>query len=142
MPVYQRILTSSVVVQRKKLLMGQSVETTVPNLLLYSDIFTYGWEVSILDDELSSKWSYQEKQDHINLLELRAICLGLLAFKESRTESNLLGTAGIQGVPERKVSGNFVGQHYSNIVLTGGRGCSFMGTQHGGLKDLAMGRKE
>ena len=68
---------------RDNLLAGQSLETPIPDLLLYTDASSEGWGAYSLDKEASGEWSHQEKQEHINLLELRAIRLGLQSFEES-----------------------------------------------------------
>ena len=64
------------------LLHGQSLEVRNPDLLLFTDASLAGWGATILDDEACGVWSPLEQQEHITLLELRAIRLGLLAFED------------------------------------------------------------
>lgn len=63
------------------LLQGQSLATENPDMFLYTDASLDGWGASILEADASGSWSLQEQQEHITLLELRAIRLGLQAFE-------------------------------------------------------------
>ena len=54
----------------------------VPDLHLYSDASSSGWGARLLDQNVSGVWSDQEKLLHINLLEMKALFLGLQAFQE------------------------------------------------------------
>ena len=42
-----------------------------------------GWGASMLDAEVRGIWSIQDQQEHITLLELRGIRLGLQAFTDA-----------------------------------------------------------
>ena len=53
-----------------------------PDLHLYSDMSCSGWGAHLLDQHVSGLWSDQEKLLHINLLEMKALFLGLQAFRE------------------------------------------------------------
>ena len=53
-----------------------------PDLHLYSDASSSGWGAHLLDQNVSGVWSDQEKLLHINLLEMKALFLGLQAFQE------------------------------------------------------------
>ena len=53
-----------------------------PDLHLYSDASSSGWGAHLLDQNVSGVWSTQEKLLHINLLEMKALFLGLQAFQE------------------------------------------------------------
>ena len=64
------------------LLQGQSLEVQNPELFLFTDASLKGWGASILDDEACGIWTPLEQQEHITLLELRAIRLGLQAFED------------------------------------------------------------
>ncbi|XP_045127738.1 uncharacterized protein LOC123514154 [Portunus trituberculatus] len=64
------------------LLLGQSLQLASPDVCLYTDASTVGWGASILHDSVSSVWVTHKLSLHINLLELKAICLGLLHLKE------------------------------------------------------------
>ena len=61
---------------------GQSLQLVSPDLCLYTDASSDGWGASVLHDSTSGSWSPLEKSLHINLLELRAIRLGLQYFVE------------------------------------------------------------
>ena len=52
------------------------------DLHLYSDASCSGWGAHLLDQHLSGVWSDQEKLLHINLLEMKALFLGLQSFRE------------------------------------------------------------
>ena len=64
------------------LLMGVQFGTPAPDLHLYSDASSSGWGAHLLDQNVSGVWSDQEKLLHINLLEMKALFLGLQAFQE------------------------------------------------------------
>ena len=67
---------------RDHLLTGIRFGTPAPDLHLYSDAFCSGWDAHLLDQHLSGVWSDQEKLLHINLLEMKALFLGLQLFRE------------------------------------------------------------
>ncbi|XP_045130668.1 uncharacterized protein LOC123515846 [Portunus trituberculatus] len=62
--------------------LGQSLQLASPDVCLYTDASTVGWGASILHDSVSGVWATHELSLHINLLELKAIRLGLLHFKD------------------------------------------------------------
>ena len=64
------------------LLTGVRFGTPAPDLHLYSDTSSSGWGAHLLDQNVSGVWSDQEKLLHINLLEMKALFLGLQAFQE------------------------------------------------------------
>ena len=57
---------------------GVRFGTPPPDLHLYSDASCSGWGAHLLDQHVSGVWSDQEKLLHINLLEMKALFLGLL----------------------------------------------------------------
>ena len=63
------------------LLTGVRFRTPAPDLHLYSDASSSGWGAHLLDQHMSGVWSDQEKLLHINLLEMKALFLGLQAFR-------------------------------------------------------------
>ena len=65
---------------RDHLLTGVRFGTPAPDLHLYSDASSSGWGAHLLDQHVSGVWSDQEKLLHINLLEMKALFLGLQAF--------------------------------------------------------------
>ena len=67
---------------RDHLLTGVRFGTLAPDLHLYSDASCSGWGAHLLDRHVSRVWSDQEKLLHINLLEMKALFLGLQAFQE------------------------------------------------------------
>ena len=67
---------------RDHLLMGVQFGTPAPDLHLYSDASCSGWGAHLLDQHVSGVWSDQEKLMHINLFEMKALFLGLQAFRE------------------------------------------------------------
>ena len=64
------------------LLTGVRFGAPVPDLHLYSDASSSGWGAHLLDQNVSGVWSDQEKLLHINLLEMKALFLGLQDFQE------------------------------------------------------------
>ena len=64
------------------LLTGVRFGTPAPDLHLYSDASSSGWGAHLLDQNVSGVWSDQEKLLHINLLEMKALFLGLQAFQD------------------------------------------------------------
>ena len=67
---------------RDHLLVGVRFETPAPDLHLYSDASSSGWGAHLLDQNVSGVWSAQEKLLYINLLEMKALFLGLQAFQD------------------------------------------------------------
>ena len=67
---------------RDHLLTGVRFGTPAPDLHLYSDASSSGLGAHLLDQNVSGVWSDQEKLLHINLLEMKALFLGLQAFQE------------------------------------------------------------
>ena len=66
---------------REHLLVGVPLSSLPPELLLYSDASLVGWGAHLLDQHVSGLWTEQERQEHINLLELKAVYLALQAFQ-------------------------------------------------------------
>ena len=64
------------------LLTGVRFGAPAPDLHLYSDASSSGWGAHLLDQNVSGVWSDQEKLLHLNLLEMKALFLGLQAFQE------------------------------------------------------------
>ena len=67
---------------RDHLLTGVRFWTPAPGLHLYSDASCSGWGAHLLDQHVSGVWPDQEKLMHINFFEMKAIFLGLQAFRE------------------------------------------------------------
>ena len=67
---------------RDHLLTGVRFGTPAPDLHLYLDVSCSGLGAHLLDQHVSGVWSDQEKLLHINLLEMKALFLGLQAFRE------------------------------------------------------------
>ena len=67
---------------RDHLLTGVRFGTPALDLHLYSDASCLEWGAHLLDQHVSGVWSDQEKLLHINLLEMKALFLGLQAFRE------------------------------------------------------------
>ena len=61
---------------------GVRFGTPAPDLHLYSDESSSGSGAHLLDQNVSGVWSDQEKLLHFNLLEMKALFLGLQAFQE------------------------------------------------------------
>ena len=65
-----------------RLLEGVPFRTLPPGLLLFTDASCAGWGAHLLDQRASGKWSEEEKMLHINLLEMKAVWLGLQSFQK------------------------------------------------------------
>ena len=65
-----------------RLLQGVPFGTLPPGLLLFTDASCAGWGAHLLDQRASGKWSVEEQMLHINLLEMKAVCLGLQSFQK------------------------------------------------------------
>ena len=59
----------------------RSLRKLNPDWTLFTDASTSGWGGTIQDKEAAGTWSEEEKTLHINVLELRAVRLSLLAFQ-------------------------------------------------------------
>ena len=66
---------------RDHLLTGVRFGTPAADLHLYSDVSCLGWGAHLLDQHVSGVWS-DHKLLHINLLKMKALFLGLQAFRE------------------------------------------------------------
>ena len=69
-------------VEESRLLQGVPFGTLPPGLLLFTDASCAGWGAHLLDQRASGKWSEEEKMLHINLLEMKALWLGLQSFQK------------------------------------------------------------
>ena len=67
---------------RDHLLTGVRFGTPAPDILLYLDASCSGWGAHLFDQHVSGMWLDQEKLLHINLLEMKALFLGLQSFRE------------------------------------------------------------
>ena len=67
---------------RNHLLTGFQFGAPAPDLHLYSDASCSLWGAHLLDQHVSGVWSDQEKLLHINVLEMKALFLGLQAFRD------------------------------------------------------------
>ena len=65
-----------------RLLQGVPFRTLPPGLLLFTDASCAGWGAHLLDQRASGKWSEEEQMLHINLLEMKAVWLGLQSFQK------------------------------------------------------------
>ena len=65
----------------ENLRVGVPLSSPPPELHLFSDASLLGWGAHLLDQFVSGLWSEQESQEHINLLELKAVYLALQAFQ-------------------------------------------------------------
>ena len=65
-----------------RLLQGVPFGTLPLGLLLFTDASCAGWGAHLLDQRASGKWSEEEKMLHINLLEMKAVWLGLQSFQK------------------------------------------------------------
>jgi hypothetical protein len=60
---------------------GVALLHTFPSLTLYTDSSLQGWGAFLEGKSVSGVWSLVQQQEHINLLEMRALLLALQHFK-------------------------------------------------------------
>ena len=68
--------------REENLLKGMSLQLTVPEVHLFTDASFNGWGAHLLESTAAGVWLPEAEQYSINLLELRAIQLGLLHFQK------------------------------------------------------------
>ena len=66
---------------KENVLTGVALLHPVPSLTLYTDSSLQGWGAFLEGKSLSGVWSLAQQQEHINLLEMRAVLLALQHFK-------------------------------------------------------------
>jgi hypothetical protein len=67
--------------RRENVLTGVALLHPVPSLTLYTDSSLQGWGAFLEGKSVSGVWSLVQQQEHINLLEMRAVLLALQHFK-------------------------------------------------------------
>ena len=67
--------------RRENVLTGVALLHPVPSLTLYTDSSLQGWGAFLEGKSVSGVWSHVQQQEHINLLEMRAVLLALQHFK-------------------------------------------------------------
>ena len=63
---------------------GRLIRVPKPNLTLHTDASNEGWGAHVGERSTGGRWSPEEGEDHINVLELRAIRFGLQSLCEAR----------------------------------------------------------
>ena len=76
--------------QRENLLKGLPLDPPDPNLTLFTDASLSGWGASLEGKPVSGLWSGPQLQEHINILEMRAVLLALKHFQEVIQGQSLL----------------------------------------------------
>jgi hypothetical protein len=66
---------------RENVMTGVALLHPVPSLTLYTDSSLQGWGAFLEGKSASGVWSLVQQQEHINLLEMRAVLLALQHFK-------------------------------------------------------------
>ena len=69
---------------------GRSIIPPTPELVMTSDASLEGWEASCRDSQTGGVWSMEERQSHINLLELKAAFLALQVFASQKSNIHIL----------------------------------------------------
>ena len=59
---------------------SKRIKTKVPSIVLTTDASLLGWGAVMRDKSVGGRWSEIEKEEHINVLEMKAILLGLKSF--------------------------------------------------------------
>src|SRR6185437_1507336 len=71
---------------------GRSLIPEIPTTTLYTDASISGWGVSRENCVIHGRWSKQEQQHHINILELTAILFAIKTFKDIRDQMVMIRT--------------------------------------------------
>ena len=77
-------------VDPRHLLAGVPFQQPLADVQLFTDASTQGWGAHLLDLQASGLWSPQEARLHINILELKAVRLGLESFLEFCRDQTVL----------------------------------------------------
>ena len=72
------------------LMSGQKIMEHPPEFLLFTDASRQGWGAHLRDLEAQGLWSTSDRLYHINVLELRAVFLGLQAFLQAVQGSSVV----------------------------------------------------
>ena len=62
---------------------GQTLRRPKPHLVVFTDASNEGWGAHVGSETAGGRWTAEELSDHINVLELRAILLGLQSLCEA-----------------------------------------------------------
>ena len=69
---------------------SKKVRQLQPDITLITDASSEGWGAVYGDEKTGGRWSEEELDDHINVLELRAILLGLQSFFKDKKDIEIL----------------------------------------------------
>lgn len=69
---------------------GRSIIPPTAELIITSDASLEGWGASCRETQTGGVWSMEERQSHINLLELKAAFLALQMFASQRSNIHIL----------------------------------------------------
>lgn len=61
----------------------------LPRIVLTTDASNEGWGAVVEDNSTGGRWSVQEQCEHINVLELKAVYLGLQTYFEDKNDVNV-----------------------------------------------------
>ena len=101
--------------QRENVMTGVQLASQVPTQTLYTDASSLGWGAYLEGQTVSGMWSSILQEDHINLLEMRAVLLALTHFKLClKSQSVLLATDNTTVVAYLKNQG---GTHCHSLYL-------------------------
>ncbi|KAL5008232.1 hypothetical protein ScPMuIL_013813 [Solemya velum] len=75
---------------RENVLKGVPLLTDSPSLTLYTDSSSLGWGAYLNGLTASGQWSSQLQREHINVLEMKAVCLALSHFRESLSNKSVV----------------------------------------------------
>src|SRR2546421_13079306 len=71
---------------------GRSLIPEEPKTILHTDASISGWGVSREKCVIHGRWSTTERNLHINILELKAILLALMTFKDIQNQLIMIRT--------------------------------------------------
>ena len=76
--------------EERNLLAGVQLATPPPDMFLFTDASTIGWGAHLDNYQAAGLWSPQDKNQHINWLELQAVFLALQKFEHIVTSHHVL----------------------------------------------------
>ena len=68
----------------------KQIRSKTPKLTIFTDASMEGWGATLGETETGGRWSEQEAQQHINVLELRAVLFALQSFCKEMTNTEIL----------------------------------------------------
>ena len=75
--------------QNDQNLAGRKITKLEPSLMITTDASLLGWGAVSKNETCGGQWTEEEKQQHIDVLELQAICFGLKSLLNNAVDSHI-----------------------------------------------------